>query len=169
MVRAAFRHGGAARMLVHHLKYRGVVAAGRMLAEAMSAHVPRGTVLVPVTRVRWRRLRYGVDPALELAREVARLADMPLVPVLAAPLWGRARAGRAHGFAPSFRIRHELGGVPVTLIDDVVTTGSTLIAAARVIPGVAGAVTATSSRVTIGVRDQTSALTSLPDGGQRLE
>ena len=132
VVSSGFRHEGPARTLVHHLKYRGVVAAGRILAEAMAPLIPAAAVLVPVVRVGWRRLKYG------------RLTGRPVVGALSAPLWGRARAGGHHGFAPRFRRVRPVDG-DVVLVDDVVTTGSTLVAAAQVLSGVTGAVTATSS------------------------
>jgi predicted amidophosphoribosyltransferase len=154
VVRPAFVHDGVARILVHHLKYRGVVAAGRFLAQAMAPLVPPETVIVPVPRLRWRLLRYGVDPALELAAGVSRLTGQPLARLLQAPLLGRARAGRAHGTAPAFRPRPVLP-VEIVLIDDVVTSGATLAAAASVLDGVVAAVTATGAATASGV-------TSLP-------
>lgn len=165
VVRSAFRHRGAARLLVHHLKYRGVVKAGRLLAGAMAEHVPAGAVLVPVRRVGWRQLRYGVDPALELAKALTDLTGSPVVSELVAPFWGKARAGRVHGFAPRFRRRRELAGHRVILLDDVITTGATLAAAAYLFPGVDGAVTATTSAITSRVRAGDTGLTSLADGG----
>jgi len=152
VISPAYRHRGTARVLVHHLKYRGVAAAADVLAEEMAGSVRSDVVLVPVPRVGWRRLRYGVDPALELAFSLARLTGGPLVRALWAPPWGRRRAGRSHGFAPTFRLRRPVAD-PVVLVDDVVTTGATLAAAARLFPQVVGAVTATTSmRAGIGPR-----------------
>src|SRR5690606_24094138 len=93
VVRSAFRHEGPARHLVHRLKYRGVVLAGAVLAEAMVPLVPEDAVIVPVVRVGWRRVRYGVDPALELSVRLGRLTGRPVARVLTGPWWGRARAG----------------------------------------------------------------------------
>src|SRR5690606_9551037 len=98
VISPAYRHRGTARALVHHLKYRGVAAAADVLAEELAGSVRSDVVLVPVPRVGWRRLRYGVDPALELAVSLDRLTGGPLVRALWAPPWGRRRAGRSHGF-----------------------------------------------------------------------
>lgn len=176
-VKAAYAHEGVARRLVHQLKYRGVVAAGRVLAEAMAEHIPAGVTLVAVPRVAWRRIRYGVDPARELAKSLGHIAGLPVAEGLASPLWGRARAGGRHGFAPRFRPRYVVPGGPVWLVDDVVTTGTTLTAAAGVLTGVAGAVTATAtildrSRATgveplAGPDSSPAAVTSLSDGWKR--
>lgn len=144
-VRSAYLHAGPARSLVHHVKYRGVVAAARLLAEGMAELIPEGVVLVPVPRVTWRRLRYGVDPALELVTQLGRLGGHPVHSPLRPPVWGRARAGGFHGFAPRFHLRGPVPPSPVLLVDDVVTTGTTLAVAASLLPEVAGAITATAS------------------------
>lgn len=145
LVRSAHAHAGPARVLVHHLKYRGIAAAAGLLAQAMAPLVPEGAVLVPVPRVTWRLVRYGVDPARELALELSRRTGAVVATPLRPPLWGRPRAGREHGFAPSFRLTTTLPDSELLLVDDVVTTGATLAAAARLLPGVAGAITATSA------------------------
>ncbi len=145
VVRGAWRHEAAAQRLVLLLKYGGVAGAARELAAPMACRLPPGTTcLVPVPRARARAWRHGVDPAAELARELGRVAGLPVVRALEASWWwprhaGRARAGRA---PPRFRLLRRVRGA--VLVDDVLTTGATLAAAARVLrPGVIGAVTAT--------------------------
>ena len=74
---------------------------------------------------------YGIDPAEELARALARRSGLPIVTPLRAPLWWGRQAARARGrrSAPRF----EVGTPPPTpavLVDDVATTGATLTAAA---------------------------------------
>lgn len=149
VVVSAYRHAGPPRRLVHHLKYRAVAPAAMILARQMAPKLDRwdvSPVLVPVPRLGWRRIRYGVDPALELARSLAAITGLSVWSGLAAPFWGRSRAGRQHGSAPEFRLRpsRPVPG-PVVLVDDVVTSGATLRSAAAVLDGVIGGCTATGA------------------------
>ncbi|MBI5156547.1 MAG: ComF family protein [Acidimicrobiia bacterium] len=144
VVHSAFVHEGPARQAVLRGKYRAAPAGeiGRVLAPLLPAHA---TALVPIPRVMARRWRYGVDPAFEIARSIAGVTGLPVVAALRAPLWVHRRAGsRAarHG-VPRFTL---IQPVPpgAVLIDDVVTTGATLRAAAGV-TGIRSAVTVTAA------------------------
>jgi hypothetical protein len=144
-VYSAFAHLGTARLLVHRLKYGAQPAAAHLLAAGMVRVLPAdAALLVPVPRARLRLWRYGVDPALELARALGRVAGLPVRRVLVASWWHRRRAGPAGAKrgTPRFRVR---GSVPTgaVLVDDVVTTGATLQAAAMALGGPRPAVTAT--------------------------
>jgi len=125
---AAFEHEEAARTLVHDLKYRGVTAYARLVAEVLEPRVPR-LPLVPVPRAISRRLKYGVDPARVIAIALARRMGVPVIDGLAAPLHAPRRAGRNHSRSVRpFRTRSPLRS-PVIIVDDVVTTGATVSAA----------------------------------------
>jgi predicted amidophosphoribosyltransferase len=128
----AHRHSGPARRLVHRLKYQGLVASARLLATGMVPLLPAGTTsVVPIPRAHIRKLQYGVDPAVELARGLSLLAGVPMLRALRAGLWWPRHAGHnRHAGRAQFR---QVAVVPdgSVVVDDVVTTGRTMEAAVR--------------------------------------
>src|SRR5690606_25479155 len=126
--------------LLPRFKFHRDLAAGRLLAEAMAARfapLPRPGALLPVPLHRGRLRRRGYDQALELARPLARALDLPLLPgalrrVRATrPQSELDAAARARNLRGAFAVE---AGTPlpahVALVDDVMTTGATLHAAA---------------------------------------
>lgn len=149
-VKAAYQHSGLAQRLVHDLKYRAVIGAARALAPAMARNLPpAAAVLVPVPRSVSRRLQLGIDPALELANVVGRIARLPVERSLRAPLWRPRRAGKGRDRRlPVQFSAHSPGRLGTVIVDDVVTTGETIAAAVAALgPGSIGAITATSAGV----------------------
>ena len=143
-IESAATHEGVARRLVHLLKYQAMEAAGLTLAALMAPLVPGDAeALVPVPRAGLRRLRYGVDPARVLASVLGDMTGIQVVAGIAAVPWWPSHAGseRTQRRTPGFRMVRPIpaGGV---LVDDVVTTGTTLVAAAE-LAGCRQAVTAT--------------------------
>ncbi|MBU1227959.1 MAG: hypothetical protein KJ698_12210 [Actinobacteria bacterium] len=124
LVASALAHGGAARSLVHHLKYRGLASAAEVLSAAMVQVVPVGAAcLIPVPRVLMRMWRYGIDPAGALSEALSRRTGLPVARLLARPLWWAGRAGPAGAMrgSPAFRaLRTAPEGA--VLVDDVLTT-----------------------------------------------
>jgi predicted amidophosphoribosyltransferase len=125
-------HSGAARRVVHRLKYQGMVVAAEVLAGTMVGSVPaEARVLVPLPRAGLRRWQYGVDPAHLLAGALARVTGLDVIRGLRSGLWWPRHAGRSQPErgAPRFRLVRppDPGWV---FVDDVVTSGSTMLAAA---------------------------------------
>lgn len=127
---AAFEHSGIARRLVHDLKYRGVVHVAGLFADHLPDVFP-AIPLVPVPRVLTRRVRYGVDPAHEIAWAIAKRTGAPVLDLLRAPLHSPRRAGGDHRSPVRFRSKGKRLVSEVALVDDVVTTGATITAAAE--------------------------------------
>lgn len=153
-VRSAYLHRGPARLLVHNLKYRGIESAGRLLAEAMAELIPSSATLIPIPRVVWRELRHGIDPATVLASSLARLTGGRVHDLLIPPALGasQAKASRDHRRPPMFRARKSPEG-PVVLVDDVVTTGGTVLNAWQALgfgPTLVVAATSAGGRLSAG-------------------
>ena len=155
-VRSAYLHDGAAATMVRRLKYGGVAAVAAAFAPALARRLPPDVrAIVPVPRTAWRAVRYGVDPSLELARRLAAATGLPVVRALVAPIVAERHAGRGRRHRGPVRFR-ALGPVPdgSVLVDDVVTTGVTLLSARLALPMITRAVTVTAA----------SQVTSLPPG-----
>lgn len=137
-------HEGPARTLVRRLKYEAVLAVAELVADDLAVRVPSSArCLVPVSRNVVRRVRYGVDPASHLADALSRRTGLPVVHALRPAIWWKANAGSPKGsrVPPHFALRTRAAS-PV-LVDDVLTTGVTLDAAAGVLGGALAAVTVT--------------------------
>ena len=140
-VLAALPFDGVARQVLHGLKYRNRRGVARQLARLMVRRLRVGTVDVvtwaPTSGARARAR--GYDQAELLARAVAHELGVPCRRLLyrthGEQQTGHTRAERLNGV--SFRSRalprsgQRAGRPPlrVLLVDDVVTTGATLVAA----------------------------------------
>ncbi|MEN8113754.1 MAG: hypothetical protein ABFS21_05150 [Actinomycetota bacterium] len=131
---AGYLHAGPAKRLVHALKYRAVSAAAEPLADAMADRVPGSvTALVPIPRATLRAFSHGIDPAKMLAASVARRTGLPVIDALRPRWWWRRHAGRTRAERSTTSFTPTGSAVPpgAALVDDVLTTGATALAAHR--------------------------------------
>lgn len=134
--------------LVQRFKYAGDLASGRWLAERLAERTlrePRADCLVapPLSPARLRER--GFNQAVEIARIVGAATRTPVLTDGIAKLRDtlpQTRLGRSArqgnpGFA--FACGRDLSGQRVAIVDDVVTTGATARALARVLRGAGAA------------------------------
>lgn len=142
--RSVFVYEGVTRDAIHALKFRGVSAIAPGMSSAMAKVLiewdPPVGAIVPVPLAGRRRRLRGYDQSQLLAKEIARLTGIPLARRSlvrrrsTAPQARQAgedarRRNVAGAFGPGRRL--PVGGV--LIIDDVITTGATLDACARVL------------------------------------
>ncbi len=144
IVRSAVWLDGGARRAVHALKYEGLARIGRDMAAVVARLVERprpASVLVPIPLGHKRRARRGYNQSEALAAPLAQawgLTNRPelLVRKRDTPTQtALTPAARLANVAGAFEARtaecRNPNGTPVVLIDDVFTTGATLVEAAR--------------------------------------
>ena len=150
---AAYRSRGIVRKLVHEFKYghqrhlRHPLAA--WLAETLDdprLRDRRFDIIVPVPLHPTRERERGFNQALLLAENLSATSSLPLRSALERIRYtttqtAHDRAERMENLRDAFRLRKnaDVRGLRVLLIDDVLTTGSTLSECARVLKA-AGAI-----------------------------
>ena len=138
------------RPIVHAFKYGGHQTLAAPLAARLADHphlrLDAIDLVVPVPLHPWRRFVRGFNQAERIARNLG----LPVTHALTRRRWTTSQAGLpadtragnvrdAFGIASQFTaggrrsMRGRLSGARVLLVDDVVTTGATLSACARVL------------------------------------
>lgn len=138
---AVFRYEFPVDRLIQSLKYAHRLASANFLGRALAqlAAPLRPGLVLPVPLAPARLAERGFNQALELARPLARALGVPLdfrslVRVRAtAPQTGKTIEARRKNLRGAFALRGNsaVQNLRVALVDDVMTTGSTVQAAAQ--------------------------------------
>ena len=137
-IRSPFRFDGVIRQAIHQLKYRNlralVVPLARLLMDYLITNPVPGEVLVAVPLHQKRLRERGYNQSYLLARELGRLAALPVVDdclVRQQHTSPQARTSnieeRRSNVVNAFTCHnHKLRNKKVLLIDDITTSGATL-------------------------------------------
>ncbi|MDN5844375.1 MAG: ComF family protein, partial [Alcaligenaceae bacterium] len=136
---AAFDYVGAGEDLIRLYKVRRRFHLSAMLADLLADAVlrhapawPRSTILVPVPARREAILRRGFNPAAEVARALSSRLHWPVHPALLHRAQEGAkqallgRVARLRALDGVYRCEVPPAGAHIVVVDDVLTTGSTL-------------------------------------------
>lgn len=115
-------------------------ALGQLLAEKILADSPSlPDLLIPVPLHRKRQRQRGFNQSMEIARTLAKILNIPVKPMICSRVRATTSQSllkaeqRPKNVRHAFQVHHNLEGKYVAVVDDVVTTGSTVNELSRVL------------------------------------
>jgi ComF family protein len=137
-VRVVTGYGGSAKALIWQLKLNGAQAAAAIMARHMAPLLGNDKfIIVPVPTASSRARQRGYDQAKLLGRELSRQTGLRYKDCLLrhgqTHQHGASRRERLRQLEASFHTKRNVQNRRLLLIDDVMTTGATLEAAAKIL------------------------------------
>lgn len=149
-IRSAVVYADPVRAMILRYKHGGHVHIARVMAETMARRVwPHfglipldACVLIPVPLHRWRVLKRGFNQSLILAHYIGQTLGVPVMPEglrryrHTPPQFGtkaQRQKNITKAFAMTPQAREAVADKHIILIDDVMTTGATLSACAKIL------------------------------------
>lgn len=140
---AVFHYQPPVDWLIQGLKFRAKLANGRLLGEQMGEFLAENLtdipdVIVPVPLHPQRLRERGYNQALELAKPLAKILQVPLWQDVERVISTEAQSllpkdKRCKNIKGAFRVNKPIEGVRVAIVDDVMTSGSTVGELARML------------------------------------
>ena len=166
--RAVFAYKNSGAALIKRMKFGDRPELAQLLARLIYSRLPhmlpRHALLLPVPLHRRRLLWRRFNQSAELCRHLAKLSGQSMALEAVARIRptqqqiGLTRAGRKRNLRGAFAVpeieKHKLKGRAVVIVDDVLTTGATVEAMARILrrAGAAPINVATAARVVLPER-----------------
>lgn len=146
-------YAGIAKDLISKMKFENVREASTVIAQLMQPAIPypqEEILIVPVPTAANRKRQRGYDQSVLIAKEISNYLRMPYLAALLrlgqTRQVGASREQRLSQLANAFVVRWPLlvKNSTILLVDDVTTTGATLVTAAAAL-STAGARTVTAA------------------------
>jgi ComF family protein len=135
---ALFTYGFPVDRLIQRLKYSENLALAPLLGTLLAEHITnKPGIWLPMPLHVNRLKERGFNQAVEIARELSRLTGIAMQPSWAdrvrdtPPQAGLKRDARRKNMRGAFACKPDVRGLHIGIVDDVMTTGSTLDALAE--------------------------------------
>ena len=134
----------ATKELIYDMKYRGYPDIGVSMGEMMAHRFAKTNffegidAIVPVPLTRWRQWRRGYNQSEMIAQGIREVTGLPILrkALVRTTFYGSQTKKdvweRKENVSDVFRLAHpeQIAGKHILLIDDIITTGATIIACA---------------------------------------
>lgn len=142
------KYQGVVKKLIHEFKYKGVIDIGKVIGKIFfrCANIPRADFLVPIPIHNQKRKQRGFNQSEEIAQELSKHLKIPVANFLEktintkSQMSIRNKSEREKNLIGSFEINpmaekylSENQNLSLILVDDVITTGSTLNECAKIL------------------------------------